>query len=69
MNTYEVEIQETLARIVTVEAVSADEAVHKVTAAYKAGEIVLDSEDYIDTEFDPYLSIETTKLIKPFNKC
>ena len=60
MNTYEVEIQETLARIVTVEASSPDEAVRKVRADYKAGEILLDSSDYIDTDIDLYVSNENT---------
>lgn len=55
MNTYEVEIQETLTRLVTVEASSPDEAIRKVSANYKAGEIVLDSENYIDTNINLYV--------------
>ena len=55
MNTYEVEIQETLTRLVTVEASSSDEAIRKVSANYKAGEIVLDSENYIDTNINLYV--------------
>ena len=55
MNTYEVKIQETLAPVVTVKASSSDDAVRKVSANYKAGEIVLDSENYIDTNINLYV--------------
>lgn len=59
MSTYQVEIKETLARVVTVEAKSSKEAVRLVGASYKAGNPVLDSEDYIDTEINLFDS-ETT---------
>lgn len=52
MNTYQVEVEETLARVVPVAAETPEEAVRKVRAAYEAGTIVLDSEDYIDTRMD-----------------
>ncbi len=47
---YEVEITETLQRIVEIEAASAEDAERKVRAAYRAGDIVLDAEDCADVE-------------------
>ena len=49
---YQVEITETLQRIVTVEAEDELSAVLTVEQLYKNEEIVLDSSDYIDTEFE-----------------
>ena len=59
MHTYETEIQETLARIVTVEAASPEEAVRRVSEAYHAGNIVLGSEDYVDTDIEVFASGKT----------
>jgi hypothetical protein len=50
MATYEVTIIETLERRVDVEAQSGDEAVDKAQEMYRAEEIVLDADDYTDTE-------------------
>ena len=45
---YQVEITETLQKIVEVSAYSPDEAIAKVTEQYRDGEIGLDSSDCID---------------------
>ena len=49
---YKVEIKETLARIIDVEAADEKGAIRKVREQYKNQEIVLDSSDYIDTEIN-----------------
>lgn len=49
MSKYQIEIQELLSRIVEVDALSSEEAIDKVKSMYKAEEIVLDSDDYVDT--------------------
>jgi flagellar biosynthesis regulator FlbT len=51
---YNVEITETLQRIVKVSASDEREAVKLVRKQYRNEDIVLDSNDYIDTEFDIY---------------
>jgi hypothetical protein len=48
LRTYQVEITETLQRIVDVMADTAEEAVEDVTRWYKGEEIILDSEDFVD---------------------
>lgn len=52
MQTYQVEVKETLARIVTVTADSPEEAVREVSQAYREENIVLDSGDYVDTAIE-----------------
>ena len=52
MKKYEVIIYETLSRSVEVEAKDVDEAREKVRNMYFNEEIVLDSSDYIDTDFE-----------------
>ncbi len=47
MLTYTIEIQETLSRIIEVEASSPEEAIDKVRGMYSAEEIVLDSGNYV----------------------
>jgi hypothetical protein len=47
---YKVEIKETLARIIEIEAENEDEAYMKVKEQYKKCEIVLTAEDFIDVE-------------------
>ena len=49
---YNVEISETLARTVEVEANSAEEAESKVREMYRKGAIVLSADDHIDTQFE-----------------
>lgn len=48
---YKVEITETLQRTIVVKAKSASEAIEKTKEMYHKEEIVLDSSDYIDTEY------------------
>ena len=50
MNTYKIEIQEHLSRIIEIEASSAQEAIDKARAMYKAEEIVLGGDDWVETE-------------------
>jgi len=54
MKKYKVEITETLQTIITVEANSEDEAIDIVHQKYRDEEIVLDSSNYIDTDFSIY---------------
>lgn len=49
---YSVEVCETLIRIVTVEATSEDEAIKFVRYDYNNAELVLDSDDFFDVEFE-----------------
>ena len=49
--TFKVEITETLQRTIEVEAEDLDDAISKAKEKYYNEEVVLDSEDYIDTEF------------------
>jgi len=48
---YPVEITETLSRIIRMEAATSDEAIDKVKTLYRKGMVVLDSGDYVDTDF------------------
>ncbi|MCL2124707.1 MAG: DpnD/PcfM family protein [Oscillospiraceae bacterium] len=52
--TYQVEITETLQRIVAVEAKDEQSAVVAVRQMYRNEEIVLDSSDYIDTKIERF---------------
>lgn len=51
---YKIEIKETLSRIIDIEADNAYEAIIKAKSKYKSQEIILDSNDYIDTEINIY---------------
>ena len=51
MKQYDVEITETLQRTISVEANSREEALTKVKEKMRNEEVVLDSNDYIDTEY------------------
>jgi nicotinic acid phosphoribosyltransferase len=51
METFKIEVKETLSRIIEIEASSEDEAFSKIQELYNKEEIVLDSDDYIETEF------------------
>lgn len=46
MKTFEIEVIETLSRIIKVKAKTVEEAIEKVQGQYDAGEIVLDSGDF-----------------------
>lgn len=48
MTEYQVEVTETISRLVPVTAKTAEEAISLVTDLYNAETIVLDSEDYLD---------------------
>lgn len=54
METFKIEIQEFLSRIIEVEAEHIDEAISKVKRMYQREEIILDSEDYVTTEIEEY---------------
>lgn len=49
MQKYQVEINETLSRIIEVEAENENDAVSKIKDLYRKEKIVLDSSDYIGT--------------------
>ena len=51
---YKVEIKESLARIIDVEADSEEGAIRNVREQYNNQKIVLDSGDYIDVEINIY---------------
>jgi hypothetical protein len=53
---YEVEITETLQRVVEVEASSAEDAERQIRATYRAGAIVLNAEDCMGVEIVSRLS-------------
>ena len=49
MEIFKIEITETLQKVIEVSASSLDEALEIIKNKYNNGEIVLDSNDYIDT--------------------
>ena len=51
---YKIEIQELLSRVVEIEASSAEEAIDKAREMYRAEEIVLDGDDWVETEIEEY---------------
>lgn len=52
MKTFYISVTETLNRIVEVRAEDSQEAIQKATDAYYDGQIVLDSDDYVDVDFN-----------------
>jgi hypothetical protein len=54
METFKIEVQEFLSRIIEIEAKSAEEAISKVREMYRNEEIVLDSDDYVTTKIEIY---------------
>lgn len=58
MQTYNVEITETLSRMIEVQAINKDHARDIVERQYQDSEIVLDSNDNVDVQFN---------IIKDFN--
>ena len=52
MKTFYISVTETLNKIVEVHAEDSSEALQKAEDAYYNGEIVLDSEDFVDTDFN-----------------
>jgi len=55
MKTFEIEITETLQVVKEVEANNYDEAYRVINDKYKNEEIVLASDEYVDTEISPYI--------------
>ena len=55
---FEIEITEFLQRVVEIEAENVDVAIETVIQKYKTEEIVLDWNDYIDTDIDIYVNDE-----------
>lgn len=51
MAKYSIEIKETLSMINIVEADSLEEAIRKTKSDYSEGKIVLDSENFVETDF------------------
>lgn len=57
METFKIEIQEFLSKIIDIEAENINEAVSKTKKMYQNGEIILDSDDYVTTEIDEFPKI------------
>lgn len=55
MKSFTIEVKETLSRVVEVNAENEEEAIEKVRNLYRTEEIILDSEDYVDTEIFPLI--------------
>lgn len=51
MEIYKIAVKETLSRAFEIEAGSLEDAISKVMDLYKKEKIVLDSTDYVETEF------------------
>jgi len=51
MKEFEIEIKETLSRIIKIKAISENEAFSKVKKMYRDEDIVLDDSDFVETEF------------------
>lgn len=62
MNEYKVTVKEFLEKDVSIQANSKTEAIQLVKDMYKKGSIILDSEDYITTEFEVDEGKEITKV-------
>lgn len=54
MEIFKIEITETLQKVIEVSTSSLDEALEIIKNKYNNGEIVLDSNDYIDTVIEEY---------------
>lgn len=54
METFKIEVQEFLSRIVEIEAKNIDEAISKVKVMYQNEEIVLDNEDFVTSEIKQF---------------
>ena len=63
MKTFYISITETLNKIVEVQAESSEEALRKAEDAYYNEEIVLDSDDFVDTDFND----ETEETINSYD--
>lgn len=54
METFKIEVQEFLSRIIEIEAKNIDEAISKVKDMYQNEEIVLDSEDFVTSKIEEF---------------
>jgi len=54
MEIFKIEIKEKIQKVIEVSASSLDEALEIIKNKYNNGEIVLDSNDYIDTVIEEY---------------
>ncbi len=54
METFKIEIQEFLSRIIEVEAENIDEAISKTKEVYQKEGIVLDNDDFVTSEIKEY---------------
>ena len=64
MKTFYISVTETLNRIVEVHAEDKYEAIQKATDAYCDGQVVLDSDDYVEVDF----SDETEETINNYER-
>lgn len=55
MQTFKIEIQELLSKIIEIDALNLDDAISQAKEKYRKEEIVLSETDYISTEFAEYL--------------
>lgn len=62
METFKIEVQEFLSKIVEIDAENINNAISKVKELYRNEEIVLDSDDYVTTEIDEFPKIEKLTL-------
>lgn len=51
MKIFEIEIQEYLSRVISIEAVNHDDAISKVKEKYRKEEIVLDYDDFVEVQY------------------
>lgn len=51
METFKIEVKETLSKIIEIEAISKEEALLKIEDLYYKQEIVLDADDFVEAEF------------------
>lgn len=54
METFKIEVRETLSKIVEMEAKTVEEAILKVKKLYKNEKIILDSGDFIETDINEF---------------
>ena len=54
MKTFEIEIKETLSKIIEIQANSIEDAIKKATLLYNNEEIIISSDDYLDTEIESF---------------
>ena len=54
MNTYKIQITETLSRVIEIQASDLEEALHTVEDDYKREAIVLDADDCVEYEIEPW---------------